>query len=92
MQHGVLTIIIWEVILHWAHWKLLLESVDFVQEENDASLDKPPGVADAVKQSESFLHTVDGFIFEQKLVVFRYGNQEKNCGDILEAVNPLLSF
>jgi len=38
------------------------------------------------------LHTVHGFVFEEKLVVFRNGDEEENCRDVLEAVDPLLSF
>jgi hypothetical protein len=87
-----LTFIVGEVVLHRAHWELLLESVDLVQEKNDAGLDKPPGVADAVKKRERLLHSVDGLVFEEQLVVFRNGNQEENSGDVFKAMNPLLSF
>lgn len=64
------TLIVWEVVLHWAHWELLLEPVDLVEEENDAGLDEPPGVADAVEEGERLLHTVDSLVFEEELVVF----------------------
>lgn len=64
------TLIIGEVVLHGADGQLLLESVDLVEEQNDRSLDKPPRVADAVEQSQGFLHTVDRLVFEQQLVVF----------------------
>lgn len=43
------TFIVREIILHRAHWKLFLKSVDLVQEQDDASLDKPPRVANAVE-------------------------------------------
>jgi hypothetical protein len=38
------------------------------------------------------LHTVHSLIFEQQLVVFGDGDEEKDGGNILKAVNPLLSF
>lgn len=37
----VRTIIVWEVILHRANRQLLFESIDLVQEQDDAGLDKP---------------------------------------------------
>ena len=86
------TLIVREVVLHGADGQLLLETIDLVEEENDGCLDEPPGVADGIEQSESFLHTVDGFIFEQQLVVLGDGDQEKDRGDILETVDPLLPF
>lgn len=88
----VRTFVVREVVLHRAHGKLLLEPIDLVQEQNYAGLDEPPGIANAVEKSESLLHTVDSLIFEQKLIVFRDGDQEQNGGDIFEAVDPLLSF
>ena len=36
------------------------------------------------------MHAVDGFVLEKKLVVLGYGDEEKDCGYILEAVDPLL--
>lgn len=83
-------LVVGEVVLHGANGKLFLEAIDFVEEENNRSLDEPSRVADRVEQSEGFLHTVDSLIFEQQLVVFGDGNQEKNGGDIFEAVNPFL--
>ena len=88
----MLTIIVWEVVLHWADWQLLFESINFVQEQNYAGLDEPSRVTDAVEEGEGFLHTVDRFVFEKQLVVFGDGYQEKDCGNIFEAMNPLLSF
>ena len=38
------------------------------------------------------MHTVDSLIFEQKLVVLGNGNKEEDGGDVLEAVDPLLSL
>lgn len=38
------------------------------------------------------MHTIDGFIFEQQLVVFGDCDEEKDGGNVLEAVNPLLPF
>ena len=87
-----LTFVIWEVVVHWADGKLLLESIDLIQEENDAGLDEPPRVADAVEKCKGFLHTVDRLIFEQKLIIFRDCDQEEDGCDIFEAMDPLLSF
>lgn len=86
------TLVVGEVVLHRADGQLLLETIDLVQEENDGSLDEPPGVADGVEQGKRFLHTVDGLVLEQQLVVFGDGDQEKDRGDVLEAVDPLLTF
>lgn len=36
------SLVVGEVVLHRRYWQLLLESVDLVQEEDDAGLDKPP--------------------------------------------------
>lgn len=38
------------------------------------------------------MHTVDGLIFEQKLVVLGNGDEEEDGGDILETVDPLFSL
>ena len=86
------TLVVGEVVLHRAHGELLLETVDLVEEKNDGGLDEPTGVADRVEQSQGLLHTVDGLIFEKQLVVLGNGDQEENGGDILEAVNPLLTL
>jgi hypothetical protein len=84
--------VVGEVVFHWAHGQLLLEAIDLVQEQNDRSLDEPPGVANGVEEGECFLHTVDGLILEKKLVVLGNGNKEEDSGNVLEAVNPLLSL
>ena len=89
---GTRTFVVWKVVLHWADWQLLLEAVDLIQEQDDTRLGEPSRIANAVKKGKSLLHTVDGFIFEKELIVFGYGNQEKNGGDVLEAVYPFLPF
>jgi hypothetical protein len=86
------TFIIGEIVLHWACRELLLESIDLVEEQNDGCLNEPSGIADGIKKGQSFLHTVDGFVLEQKLVIFGNGDQEEDCGNILKAVYPFLSF
>lgn len=86
------TLVIWEVVFHWAHWELLLETVDLVEEEDDTGLDEPARIADAVEESQSFLHTVDRLVFEEELVIFGDSHQEEDSGDVLEAVNPLLTL
>lgn len=88
----VSSLVIWEVVLHWADWQLLLKSIDLVQEQDNRGLDEPSRVADGIKQCEGLLHAVDSLVFEQKLIILRNGNQEENGGDILEAVDPLLSL
>ena len=85
-------LVVGEVVLHGADGQLLLEPVDLVQEQDDGCLDKPPRVADGVEQCEGFLHTVDSLVFEQQLVVLGDGDQEKDRGNVLEAVDPLLSL
>lgn len=31
----IAALIVWEVVLHWADWELLLESIDLVEEQDD---------------------------------------------------------
>ena len=81
-----------EVILHWRDWQLLLEPINLVQEQNDAGLDEPPRIANAVEECERFLHSVDSLVFEQQLIVLRNSDEEQNSGDVFEAVDPLLSL
>jgi hypothetical protein len=85
-------LVVREVVLHRADGQLLLESIDLVQEQDDGGLDKPPGVADAIKQCQRLLHAVHGLVLEQQLVIFRDGDEEKNSGNVLEAMYPLLSL
>jgi len=92
-QSVILTaLVIREVVLHWAGWELLLETIDLVQEQNYRGLDEPSGIADRIEKRKSLLHTIDSLILEQKLIVLGDGKEEKDGGDILEAVDPLLSF
>lgn len=86
------TLIVGEVVLHGADGQLLLEAVDLVEEENDRGLNEPARVANRVEQGKGFLHAVDSLILEQQLVVLGDGDQEENGGDVLEAVNPLLTL
>jgi hypothetical protein len=85
-------LVVGEVVLHGADGQLLLESIDLVKEQNDRCLDEPSRVADGVEEREGLLHTVDGLILEQQLVVFGNGDEEENGGDVLEAVDPLLTL
>lgn len=85
-----LAFIIREIVLHGGDREFLLKPVDFVQEQDDRGLDKPSGVADRVKECERFLHSIDGLVFEEQLIVLRDGHEEKNGGDILKAVYPFL--
>lgn len=84
------TFIIREIVLHRGDREFLLKPVDLVQKQDDRGLDKPSGVADRVKECESFLHSVDGFVFEEQLIVLGDGNEEKDGGDVLKAVDPFL--
>lgn len=85
-------LIVGEVVVHGADGQLLLEAINLVEEENDRCLCEPPRVADGVEQCQGFLHTVDGLIFEEQLIVLGDGDQEENGSDVLEAVDPLLTF
>ena len=38
------------------------------------------------------MHTVDGLIFEEELIVLGDSDEEEDGGDIFEAVDPLLSL
>lgn len=88
----VAALVVGEVVLHWADWELLLESIDFVEEQDDGCLDEPPRVADRVEQREGLLHTVDGLVLEEQLIILGNGDQEQDSGNIFKAMNPLLSL
>ena len=85
-----LAFIIREIVLHGGDGEFLLESVDLVQEQDDRSLDEPSRVADGIKKSKSLLHPVDCFIFEEELIILRYGHEKEDSRNILKAMNPLL--
>lgn len=38
------------------------------------------------------MHTVDSLVFEEELIVFGDGNEEEDGGNVLEAMDPLLSL
>ena len=38
------------------------------------------------------MHTVDRFILKEELIVLRDGNKEEDSGDVLKAMDPLLSL
>jgi len=88
----VTSFVVWEVVLHRADGELLLEPINLVQEQDNRSLDEPSRVADRVEECEGFLHTVDGLIFEEKLVVFGNSDKKEDGCDVLKAVDPLLSL
>lgn len=87
-----LAFIIREVVLHGAHGKLLLESVDLVQKQDDGRFDEPPRIANGIKQGQGLLHTVDRFVLEEQLIILGDGHQKQNRSDILKAVDPFLSL
>ncbi len=78
------TSVIAKIVSHGRDGELLFEKINLVEEKNDGSLDKPSRVADAVKERQGFLHTVDVFILVQQLIVFRDGDEEDDRCDILK--------
>lgn len=88
----VASVVIWEVIAQGRMCQFLLEQIDLVQEEDDRGLDEPARVADGIEKSEGFLHSVDGFVFIEHLVVFGQGDEEHESRDIFEAMDPFLTF
>jgi len=88
----VATLIVREVISKGRMREFLGEEIDLVQEQDDGGLDKPPGVANGIEKGESLLHTINALIFVEDLVVLGEGDEEHEGGDILKAMNPLLSF
>lgn len=88
----VTALVIGEVVLHGADRQLLFEPIDLVQEQNYRRLNKPSRVTNRVEKGKGLLHSVDGLIFEQQLVVLGDGDEEQNSGHVLEAVDPLLAF
>ena len=86
------TLVVGEVVLHRRDGQLLLEAIDLVQEQDDGRLDEPSRVADGVEKRQRLLHTVHRLILEKQLVVLGDGDKEENRGDVLEAVDPLLTF
>ena len=88
----VAALVVGEVVLHRADGQLLLEAINLVQEENDGRLDEPPRVANGVEKCQSLLHAVDRLVLKEQLVVLGDGDEEEDGGDVLEAVNPLLTL
>lgn len=86
------TLVVREVVLHRASGELLLEAIDLVQEQDDRGTDEPAGIADGVEQGEGLLHAVDGLVLEQELIVLGDSNEEEDGGNVLEAVDPLLTL
>ena len=86
------TLVVWEVILHRADRKLLLEPIDLIQKQNDGRLDEPARVADRVKERKRLLHPVDRLILKQQLIVLRDGDQEQNRRDVFETMDPFLTL
>lgn len=56
---------------------------------HDGRSDKPTRVADRIEESQSFLHSVDAFVFVKLLIILRYGDEEDDSGDVFEAMYPL---
>lgn len=88
----VTTLVVGKVVLHWADGQLFFEPIDLVQEQNYRRLDEPPGVANRVEEGQCFLHSVDGLIFKQQLIVLGNGDEEQNSSHVLEAMDPLLTL
>lgn len=80
------------VLLHGGVWKLLLEQIHLVEEKNQRRPGEPLRVGNRLPQHERFLHLVTILILHQALVVSGNGDKEKQAVDVLETVDPLLSF
>ena len=65
-----------KILLQRADEQFFFEHISLIENQDDRSSNKPPRAADGVEQCEGFLHTVDGFVFEQQLVVLGDGDQE----------------
>ncbi len=86
------TRVVWEVISQRRSIQLLFKQIDLVQEEDDARAHEPPRVDDRVEEHQRFHHAVLITLFQQHLVVLAQCDAEYDGCDVLEAVNPLLSF
>lgn len=69
-----------------------LEEIFLVKKENDTCFDEPSGITDGVEEGESFFETVDGFIFDEDLIVFADCGHEDDARDVFETMDPLFSF
>ena len=81
-----------EMPLNRTDSKFLLELVNFVEEQDNATFAKPFRTADTIKQCKCLLNSVYTFVFEERLIILGDGNEEEDCGHILKAVYPLLPF
>lgn len=88
----ITSLVVGEVVFHGADRQLFFEPIDLVQEQDYRRLDEPSRVADGVEKGQGLLHSVDGLIFEQQLVVLGNSDEEQNSSHVLEAVNPLLTL
>ena len=55
-------------------------------------LHEPPRVANRIEEGERFLHAVDALVLIEHLVVLAQSNQEDQCSDVFEAMDPFLSL
>jgi len=69
---------------------LVLEEIDFVEEDDDRFVAEPSTVAEVVEELNRLVHSVHGFVFEQSLVVFAEGQAKDDRPDSFEAVDPFL--
>ena len=84
--------VIGKVRCQWRSKQLLLEDIDFVEEEDDARPDEPAGVDNGIKQQQALHHTVLINGFEEHLVVLAEGDAEDDRRDVFEAMDPFLAL
>lgn len=71
---------------------LVSEEVALVQEENERNRREPSGIANLVKELERFMHSINGLVLVKLEIVLAHGYAKDHGGNVLEAVNPLLSL
>lgn len=78
-----------EVFLQVRRLDFVCQDVSLVEEKDDGRVEEPWRMDGGVEQSQTLVHTVNGFSLLQDLVVLAEGGQEDEGGDIFKAVNPL---
>lgn len=56
------TCILGKILIQRGCWQFFLEQINLIEKKNDACLQEPLGVANAVENSQGFLHAVGGLI------------------------------
>jgi len=86
------TFVVREKVAHWNIIKFFVEEVALIEEQYHACFCEPATVANFLKKIQSFFHAILCVVFVEHLVVLAHGGDEYHGGDIVEAVNPFLSF